>query len=571
MRKVRENVLTTGGNQSIFAAGKPVFVCGADGQYTLNTIFHKQMVIYDHSTNVSLGPGSDITDADRIVIAVGKDTNGDGLADVLIKPYGDSIWGCNIQAATAEPPRCGVEPIVDLFYKCVHCNEKFGVTVTVEDDTTQNQYPYKRPSAYNFSVSTDCCACDACDNAIDADKLTCALVDQINNGGYLTNPRNQSVFTKLAKKKPNLPFYAVRLFGGHDRASLDYCLDPVTGTCGDCLNIEGIKGLTFTHPVDGAVDITFTNTINPADETLSLQAQLPNIVRQINEALGKFGHAVFTSALSGTGRPCCSYHLQVNTCVTDFQLIDDEDGEIEPCLESDPFASITLPNNCPTCDSPADGTYDPVAGIRFIAKPVDIDCNCDFPPDTVRGYLGRDIKVYPSSGFACGSTYVKQTQAAKLPENLGYEWKWREYTTDNGGSGRDHNPWGMDPHGAFGLPLRRGVGSYNGGSRAYATMSVCKETYCSYILEHSIPKQDIGVHGNSHASRGRTVILIPSGDSVTRTEFEAILNPYLVSSGCPIKRTITCASDQDQIEQTLDQAGDVDQAEYPNTGGGRIL
>lgn len=571
MRKARENILVAGGNQSIFAANTPVFVCDADGNYTLNGIFDKQLVIYDYATNISLGPGAVITDADRIVIASGVDTNGDGLADVLRKSFGDSVFGCEIQAATAEPPRCGVESIVDLFYKCVHCHEQFGITVTVEDDNTQNKYPYNRPAAYNFSVDTGCCVCDSCEDGIDAEKLTCLLIDQINNKGYLTNARNQSVFQKLAKKKPNYPFYAVRLYGGHPRASIDYCLDPVAGTCGDCLNMEGVKGLTFTHPVNGATAVTFTNSLNPSDGTVSLQAQLPGIVSQINKALDGFGSAVVTSSLTGTGRPCCPYQLQINTCVTDFALIDDEDAEITPCQEADPFAAIALPNNCPTCDVPGAGSYTPVAGIRIIAKPVDIDCNCDFPPDTPRGYLGRDIKVLPTSGFACGATYVKTVQKQILPENLGYEWKWREYTADNGGSGRGHNPWGYDPHGAFGLPLRPGVGSYNQGSRAYSTKAVCKETYCSYILEHSLPNTDTGIHGRKTATRGRTVILIPSGDAVTRAEFEAIINPYLLSAGCPVKKSIVCSSDQDQIETLLAQNGTVETPVYPNTGGGRIL
>lgn len=565
MRKVRENVLVTSGDQSVFPANTPVFICPTGGSdFTLNGILDGQLVFYDYNTGVSVGPGTTIDDVNRLVIAVGHDTNGDGVADVLRKPFGDSVFGCNIMAATAEPPRCGVPNIVDLYFKCVHCDENFGINITVEDDSTQNQYPFNRPATYNFSVNTGCCECDTCEDGIDCDLLACKFIDQINNTVGSTDARKSSVFTKLAKKKPNYPFYAVRLYGGFDGATKEYCLDPVVGACNDCLNIDAITGVSFTHPVDGATTVNFTSVVNPADNTLSLQAQLPRIVALINDALDGFGSATWTRSLDGSGRPCCSYQLQVNSCITDVELLDDAGDPIATCATSDPFTAITLENKCKECDDPTDPTYQPTCGIRIIAKPVEIDCDCELAPGTPRGYLGRSLNVEPVSGFACGSTYVLETQAEVLPENLGYEWQTREASNDNGGSGRGHNPWGYDPHGRWGAPLKN--------SRGYSHKAVCTETYCSYILEHYLAKADIGVHGNLHGSRGRTVILIPSGDTTTRTEFEAILNPYLTSSNCPVKQTITCASDQDQTEQVVDgETGLVSQDEYPNAGGGRIL
>lgn len=532
MRKVRENVLVSSGNQSLFPADTPVFTSDLDGT-SLNGVIEGQIVIYDYTTGVAVGPGTTTDDVDRIVIAVGHDTNADGVADVLLKPFGDRIFGCNIQAATAEPPRCGVPNIQDLYYNCVQCDEDFAINVTVEDDITQNQYPFNRPANYNFSVKTDCCGCDTCETGIDCVKLTDKFISQINA-------------TTTKNKKSSLPFSAVKIFGGHARASIDYCLDPVVGACADCIAIDAITGISFTHPINGETTVTFTGTTTPGDAATSLQAQLPKIVSQINKALGIYGSAVVTSSLTGTGKPCCAYQLQVNTSVPDFELLGEEDAIIEECAVADPFEGTGF-----TC------------GIRFISKPIDISCDSSLAPGTPRGYLGRALKVYPVSGFSCGASLTKEIQKEQLPENLGYEWQTREVSSSYGGSGRDHNPWGYDPHGRWGAPL--------GNSRGYSAKAVCKETYCSYILEHSLPNTDVTVHGHSNAARGRTVILIPSGDNVTRTEFEAIINPYLSSTKCPVKATITCASDQDQVEMTLTEGGVVDQPAYSNTGGGFIL
>lgn len=562
MRKVRENILVTSGNRSIFAASKPVFKDpGANGS-SLNGILDGQLVVYDKNTGISLGTTATFNNSTRIVVAVGHDTNGDGMADVLRKVYGDVLYSGNIQAATAEPPRCGVENVIDAFFKCVHCNESFGIEVKVEDDITQNQYPYNRPASYPYSVTTDCCECDSCEDGIDANKLACALVDQINNNVGVTDARNQSVFTKLAQRAPELPFYAVRLFGGHARATLDYCFNPITNTCDNCIEVEGIKGLSFTHPVNGVTTYTFTDSVSPDNADRTLIGQLAGIIEQINEQLDGFGSAILTSSLDGSGRACCPYKIQVNTCATDFQLVDDEDANMTPCATSDPFTAIPLVNNCKDCAAPTADNYTPVAGIRFVAKPVTIDCNCDTAPDTPRGSLTRKLSINLTSGFACGSTYVKEVQAQTVPENLGYEWQTREANAANGGSGRNFNPWGQDPHGRWGSPLD--------GSRGKSHKSVCKEMYCSYILEHTIPESDFATQGAQSRPRGRSVVLIPSGDTVTRTEFETLMG-NLLGSYAPFNYSLTCASDTDQTELTLDQAGDVDQAEIPNTGGGVII
>ena len=572
MRKVRENILSFKGDQSFFPGNKPVFTTDADGATTLNGLLDGQGIIYDYDTNTSLAWNGGATNLSnpRIVIAVGKDTTGDGAANVLLKPFGEKIYGNAVQAVTAEPPALGLQPIKDLLFQCTHCGEDYSWKVTIEDDITQNQFPFNRPEEYPFSVNSGCCACDTCDDGIDATQLVCLMVDRINEKIGLSNPTKRSVFSKQHRRAPKKPFTAVRLYGSSDPNifnTLDFCINPVVGACDDCIQMDAIRGLRFTHPINGLTTLQFNPLTYDAAAGTSLQAHLPRIVADTNAALDGYGSAVIVTSLSGSGRPCAAYHIQINSCDPSFQYLDENNAPIPSCAASNPFADVTTSNDCKDCDGNQIGAsgWTPTAGIRFIANPVEIDCMCDFPPNTPRGILQRDMNVIAGTDFACGSYFIRNVQSLQIPRNLGYEWKWREYVQDNGGSGRSHNAWGFDPKGNFGLPLEAKNGS--GGSRAYATEADCKATYCVYAFEHSIPGTDIGMHAVSRAPRGRTIMIVPSGNTTTTNELEGFWNAY--AAGLPLS-PIDCGVDQDQIEQTLDQSGDVDQAEFPNAGQGYI-
>jgi len=138
-----------------------------------------------------------------------------------------------------------------------------------------------------------------------------------------------------------------------------------------------------------------------------------------------------------------------------------------------------------------------------------------------------------------------------MPENLGYDWLVREYKSENSGRGRNHDNYEWPGYGYNGLPLDRGRTS------GISPCVKCAGQYCSYALEHTVPHHDFSVHGQYAEYRGRTIVLIPTEDSITRTEFEAVINPYLTSQGCPIKKEITCGVDQDQIQNP----------EYPDYNG----
>lgn len=530
MRKVRENILVASGNLPLFAADQDVFSCPA-ADYTGVTVnvLPGQIVIYDPRTQRSLGPTADLTTNDRIVVAVGVDTNGDGAANTLRKSFGEQIFGQFINAANAEPPRCGTPEIVDVLYRCTDADDEYTIQINVEDDQTQNQYPYNRPSSYVFTVKTDAGDCDDCSPEAFAGEVACKMVDAVKSGTTGVSPTQISTFKKPINQQ--LPFTVHRLF----TRSIVYCLNPVADACEGCLSIAGIQGVDIEETDgSGVVSTTFTNNLNPLNSAQTLQAQLQNIVNQLNTALGDLGSA----SITGGAGECCPIQLEINTCAFEFNLIDTDDGDITACSEVNPLAAVTVANACRNCGDAASSslTYD--GGIRIISKPVNLTCECDFPPNPPIGFFGRKIDAFPSNGFKRGATFVRKTQSLALPTNLGYQWQWREYVSDNGGAGRGHNPYN-DRQGPISLPYKN--------DRARSTTVDCKTNYCSYTLEHGLPHTNTGVSDPFRLARGRTVILIPSTDTTTRTEFEAVINNYITTSpSLPIKSSMTCASDQDQ-------------------------
>lgn len=572
MRKVRENILVTKGDQEFFPGDKPVWITDDQGTAYLNGVLDGQPVLYNYDTGISIAHdgGKTIADVPRLVIAVGRDTNGDGLADTLRKPFGEMIYANSISAATVEPSTCGLVRIQDLYFGCVKCDGDYSITLQVEDDITQNQFPYNRPETFPIHVKANCCQCDNCGpDEIDPVKLACEIVKKVNN--VAPSSRKVPMFGRKNGKRINrIPVKAVRLYGDPTTPNVkntkDYCIDVQKNSCGDCLEMDAIGGFTFNHPVNGATTVTFS----PAtfSGTTSLQAHLPRIIREINKGLDGYGSAVMTSPLMGSGKPCCQVHIQVNSCDANFALNDNAGAAITPCAETNPFVDIEVGADCKDCQgNPVGQTpFEPKAGVRFIADPMEISCMCDFPANTPRGILYRDVKVFPGTDFVCGQYMVRDVQKPKIPQNLGYEWKWREFASDVGGQGRGHNQWGYDPVGNLGLPLqgKNGVG----GSRAYATESECQTMYMVYAIEHSIPNTDIGIHGRHVSPRGTTFLLIPQGDTTTQGQFDTFFNTW--KDSLPLL-DLDSTKDQDQIETEVDPTtGDVTQEEYPNTGQGFI-
>lgn len=525
MRKVRENILVAKGDLACYAGGQDVFIrTNNDGTPPTIAVLPGQLVWYDPITGYSINPANISKSANpRIVLAVGHDTNGDGISDELRKGFGEIIDSYAISAATAEPPRLGVPAIKDLLFKCTTCEEAVSINIAVEDDSTQNQYGFNRAAVYNYTVQPACAGCDTCTEEDNCAEIACAIEKKVkgNKDNYLNARKNGGRIGAFPTNQPN--FHVVRLFA----TSYQFCLTNVGNDCTDCAGLVPITGIT----IDGDATV-FTQSYN-GDKTEF--GQLQNIVNQINVLLEGKGSAVIVAS-SGS---CPTYEIEINTCLENITLqvgLGQEADDLEPCSTTNPFAPITIDPDCVDCETvPTTVTYS--CGVRVIGKPVILPCDC-FPPNPPKSYLSRKIDIYPVKGFKPGAYHVQTIQENTYPENTGYQWAWREYKQAVGGSGRQYRPYNSS-FGPIQLPIK--------GDRAKSAVTVdCKASYCSYILEHSLVTTPNQFITNPLVARGRTVVLIDQADTTTRTSFETGVNNLLTTEGGIVLKTITCGSDQDQ-------------------------
>lgn len=533
MRKVRENILVTKGNLPIFPGGQRVFsdphelyggpqLVPADGQ----------LAIFDNHSQVSLDNVS-LLGRPYATLATFHDTDGDGISDKLRKAFGDKLYVDQVYAYTAENCRCAIQEVVDVLFSCTHCSNPYTLTVTVEDDTTQNQYPYNKPESLTFTSNVECCSCSDCPEDSDVScKIAQDLVDQMN-GNLTTNPRLVPTF---GRRVPRYNFTAVKLYGGSAASKL-YTFTPVEGEngCTNCIAVPFIK--SFTYDIgdgEGTQTVTFTNNADPADGTQTLIGQLQGIARQINVALNGKGSAILRRGITR----CCPITLEINTCATAVTLKTTGDVNLTP-VNSNPLAPLTLGGQCVNCGDQtlAETTFD--YGIRLIADAVEISTKNYDPINRPKGFLNRKLNVYPSGGFACGGTYVRKTQKMVIPENLGYQWAWREYASATGGSGRDIDGFNKG-YGHLHVP--------GDESRALGGFVDPTTEYCSYVIEHGLPFVEKGPIGALKQSKGRTVILVPSGDTITQASIESILGPWILSGSNGVWQSAICGTDQDQVQ-----------------------
>lgn len=554
-RKVRENVLVTYGNYAVFPGAREVFQ-SPDPIYGGPTIVPAdgQLVIYDNQSGVSLDAVS-VVDRFDITLGVAHDRNRDGIVDFIRKAAFDKVAKDYIFAYTAEPPRCAIQEVVDFLFTCTHCTQPYSITVTVEDNETQNQYPYNRPEAITFTANEECCSCDGCPDTSDVScKLVQNLIDQMN-GVLTTNPLQVPTFSRRIVP---YEFTAVRLYGGED-SSQTFCFTPESSAdCTTCDAVPFIESFEFdlmdgVGGISNPQTVTFTGNANPADGTQTLISQLPNIARQINIALNGRGSAILTR---GVGK-CCPINLEINSCAVDMVLNTTASTPIEPCSTSNPLEPFDVPAQCLNCGDPAlaQATYD--YGIRLIAKDVTVPDTTCFPPNPVKGILTRKINAYPSGGFSCGNSYVRKTQKAQFPENLGYQWQWREYTGANGGSGREHQAFNKN-YGPLNLP--------GAETRAAAGFVNPNVSYCAYAIEHGLPHSGTGVSDPFRVARARTVVLIPENDGTTIASFESIFGAYALAGNNTVRAIATCGSDQDQVQNDVTTPTAVVEG-YPDSNG----
>lgn len=513
MRIARENILATTGDQGVYGAGLDVFT--ADGYLKPNP---GQLFIWDPKTRLSLGVGATVATNDKIVISVARDRTS------FRSVFGDQVFGCAIDAVTAKGATCGTPDIWDIYWDCLNCGDKVSLNITVKDDKSFNEYPFNRGATYSHTMKLPDCPCDTCSTETDQFRLACEIRDTINANG-LTDAGRRPIFNKKNFNE-DVPYTAHVLYGGTVAVQGDpsqhpttfvYCIDPtpISG-CTGCISVDGPAFTTATFGGEVGTTVTFDGVSSP-----TLLAQLDSIADQITAGLAGYGSAVVTK---GAGI-CCPYRLEVNTCYEDFKLTG-----YTPCEQYNPFATpYTADTTCLNCDVNPTGKVLKY-GVRIVSKPVKYDCSC-FPNVDGISLMLRTLQIN-AVGFPQGGFYKRQVSAASAPTNLGYQWVKRDVKSDNGGDGRNHDPFTHLGYGTFGTGLL--------GRGREDIMTTCDVSYCSYIIEHGIPSKTTSFHGDPTSTKGRSIILIPTSDTTTIADFEAIFNGYITSSGCPVKDAVTC-------------------------------
>lgn len=523
-RKVRENILVPTLDKEILPSGTEIFIKSKNRKGPLINGEPGRIVFFDPRENVALG-AADLNKADHgtVVIGVLTDTTGDGVADTIRRPFGDMIYGCNIEKANVKKPECGVSQIKDFMFKCTETNRNYGLSITVEDENTQKRFSFNRPAIYNYNIKVNTESCSGCTVEDASRKVACNFADAINETVWNQDPTKQGRIMPLDKIEKS--FEAVPLYANE----YVFCISPVATECKDCAYVPGILGLNL----DGEDDITFTHTTvpNPDGGTFTTKGQIEHVVFQINEALGEFGHAVVTK---GPGT-CCEYQLMINTCKTVTTLQLDGEGTLAPCSTSSPLDPVPFEEKCKDCGE-EDGTLTFISGIRVIAKPVSYTDNCnmeDVLNQPVK-YYGREINIFPEDGFTDATWHKRTVQEMVLPDNLGYEWLWREYASATGGSGRDYNPY----NNRYGSQYRPGK-----NDRIRGVSLKCEANYCSYSIDHNIPHAGSG-GGRYSLAQGRTIVLINSTFDTLRASFEAALNAYITDGTCGVLAPLECIAEE---------------------------
>ena len=559
-RILQERWILADKNQSIFPAGQAIFI-ELDGQYGLNpAIKDEQVVIFNADTGVSVGPGVTAAQCPNLVIASGVDTDGDGYADVLRRPFFQKITANNLNAVTAEPPACGQSKIVDVGIGGVNKGESFTVTVQVRNEEYERLYDQFRGfEKFTETVTFDYEDCADCDEPLDCKEVACALANKFNGkDGTYSLKENISLLRRVRQhQQKDMPFTAYVL---HEN-DYTYCFSTTNVACVGCNSIDAITGITIGEGED-AVTHTFVGTTNNDDGTTTAIAQVPKIIKLINGFLGDKGTAVDVSTYVGSGKPCCDdVKILINACVP-IVLLGAEAAEIEPCDTGLPVDNVVTNGHCGSCGTST--TTTPCAYLRFIPKPIKLD---KFPdrPDSWQKTLYTDIRVstsYNGTTFGFVKEFVRQDY--EIPRGLVYELQHRIVLQDP--SLNEPFSWGYDE---FAGKYHQFVPGSRTPAMGKGIFKGCdsNDTVCIYAFEHQGPTQDTFVAANSQAIHGRTFVAVPNTNTAFKTEFEAIINPWIASISGKAFATVTCSVDQDQIERVLDTDFTIDTAEYKNTNG----
>ncbi len=497
----RLTYLATSGNRPVKAAGEQVYTA------TGLNVYAGELAVFNPRTGLTVA-AADVLNQERVSIAVGVGQSGH-LATSLRFLAGEDFDLCSAKiSADVSRPECAVPQVKDVFFDCTKCDETYTLEINLDDSLVRSRYNVNERAKYIYTAATECGGCDDCETTAECATVRDAILDQINFN-FSDNPLNLVYFQRRDPSQQYQPFRALPLYNASNSLK-EYCFEYDNGTCENCVSIaDGIGGIS----IDGEVT-TFTGTLVGTD---TLKSQLTNVIDQINAALkaASAGRAHLTTGLHN----CCGACIQLSSDAT-ILLLNNAGGTITPSAQSNPF---TVAGTTLTC------------GFRIVVDPITVECLCDWPPNLpVPNYYGRTVEVEKvGNGWVKDNFEVFDAQNQVLPEGFGYFYQDRERYQHNGGSGRDYR-YSNRRVGIIGLPDRH--------SRDSNTTIVCDEVYCVYNILSTATKNLRFNNAFSVSNTDASWVLIPSGDTTTRTSWETYLDE-LNKNGLCITSSVTCTED----------------------------
>jgi len=561
-RILQQRWLVADKNHSIFAANQAIFIEVGE-QYGLNPgIKDNQIVIYNADTKVSVGAGVTVTTCPNLVIAQGIDLDGDGYADVLRVNAFKKLAAASLNAVTAEPPACGQIKIVDVGIGCVEKGKSYSLTIEARTEETERFYDFRDYERFTETVEFGFDECADCDTTLSCKEVACALANKFNGKDRnYSLKKNFSLVKRIRQHQDaDRPFHVYPL---HE-FDYEFCFATEETACVGCNTISAITGVTIDLGGEDETTYDFIGTTD-ADGELTSSGQVAKVIKLLNTYLGDKGYALDASTFVGSGKPCCDgVKILVNSCV-EIELLGVEGAAIVPCDTGLPTHTVTKYGECGGCV--ASTVVTPCAFLRVVPKAIALDKFCD-RPDGWQKTLYTDIRVstsYNHDNFGFFKEFIKQDY--KIPRGLVYEVQHQIIKQDP--SLNQPFSWGTDDfvgnYKNFGPGSRTptmGKGIFN-GCDSY-------DTVCIYNFEHDGNTKDTLVAANTSDIHFRTTVVVPNSNTAFKTEFEAIINPWIASIPYKLFQSVTCGSDQDQSERTLNANLTVNAAGYRNNNGNII-
>lgn len=554
MRVINERWLIADKNLDLFPADQAIYV-EVGNEYGLNpNLRDNQIVIYNADTGVSVGPGVTASTVPNLVIAQGIDTDGDGHADVLRKANFERIPATSVNAATAEPPACGQVKIVDVGIGCMERGKSFSLTIEARDEQTERFYNYRDYERWIETVEFKFDPCEDCDQPLECKEVACALANKFNGKDRnYSLKKNLSLIKRVREHQDaDRPFHVYVL---HDN-DYQFCFTTADAACVGCNTIDAITGITVGTGLD-AVTTNFSFSTDPADDTLTRVQQIPKIIKAINTALGDKGYALDASTFAGTAKPCCDgVKLLINSCVA-IELLGEGGNPITPCDTGLPTFTVTQEGECGSCGTSTEVT--PCAFLRIVAKPVNISKFAD-RPDNWEKTLYTDINVttaYENNNIGLFKTYTFQDYT--IPRGLVYEVAHRVVKQDT--SLNEPFSWGYDDVSGRYLNF---VPDSRTPAMGHGVFKGCDsfDTVCIYNVHFAPEVNDTNAASRDNKLNFILSVGVPNTNTALKTSFEAVINPWLASIPGKGFQTITCASDQDQVQRVLDTDYTIETAGY---------